>query len=151
MAKFLRTPNYREMYPDASDEVINCLRKSHRKMEYAEYDLKAERIRVDAKKQKVIFIPSREDSLERLMDEDKQFQDTAESPEDMAIKAVMIAKMMECVALLPDVEQGLIQALFFQGQTEREYSKCTGIHYMTIHNRKVKILAKLKKLINLQK
>ena len=59
----LRTPNYREMYPDASDEVIKCLRKVHRKMEYAEYDLKAERIRVDAKNKKVTFIPSREDLM----------------------------------------------------------------------------------------
>ena len=116
MADFLRTPNYRAMYPDASDEVIKCLRKGHRKMEYAEYALKAERIRVDAKNKKFTFIPSREDSLERLMDEDKQFKDAAESLEDMAIKTVMIAKMMECVALLSEADRKLITELFFNGK-----------------------------------
>ncbi|MEG1926675.1 MAG: sigma-70 family RNA polymerase sigma factor [Ruthenibacterium sp.] len=149
MAKFLRIPNYREMYPDASDEVIKCLRKSHRKMEYAEYDLKAERIRVDAKKQKVIFIPSREDSLERLMDEDKQFQDTAESPEDMAIKAVMIAKMMECVALLSDAERELITELFFNEKSQRNLCEKYRISQPAIKKRQDKILAKLKKMMNI--
>lgn len=147
MAKFERMPNYRAMYPDASNEVIDCLKKGHRKMEYMEYDLKVERCCVNAKNKTVTFIPSREDSLERLLDEDKQFKDSGETPEEIVIQAVMIRKMMDCVALLPPAEQELIEALFFQGKTEREYSECRGIHYMTIHNRKVKILAKLKKMM----
>lgn len=151
MAKFLRTPNYREMYPDASDEVIKCLRKGHRKMEYAEYDLKAERIRVDAKYKKVVFIPSREDSLERLLDEDKQFEDGGESPEDMAIQTVMISKMMECVALLSDVERKLITELFFNGKSEREWSVECGVPQKTLNDRKNRILAKIKKLMENQK
>lgn len=149
MAKFLRTPNYREMYPDASDEVIKCLRKGHRKMEYAEYDLKAERIRVDAKNKKVTFIPSREDSLERLLDEDKQFECSGESPENMAIQTVMISKMMDCVALLSDAERELITELFFNEKSQRNLCEKYKISQPAIKKRQDKILAKLKKMMSI--
>ncbi|MGN0663461.1 MAG: hypothetical protein ACI4L5_00135 [Negativibacillus sp.] len=37
----------------------------------------------------------------------------------------------------------LIQALFYDNLFERELSKKTGFHNMTIHNKKVRILKKL--------
>ena len=42
MASKYRVPNFREMYPDASNEVIKELRTSERKMIYQEYDRKIE-------------------------------------------------------------------------------------------------------------
>lgn len=45
MAKFERKTNYREKYPCLSDEIIEVLVKSDRKMEYQQYDLKVERCR----------------------------------------------------------------------------------------------------------
>ena len=50
-------------------------------------------------------------------------------------------------ALNPD-EATLIQFLFFEGMSERQLSKWTGIPYMTIHNRKIRILKKLKIFMN---
>ncbi len=40
MAKPFRIPDYRKMYPDANEDVINLLRTTERKMQYQEYDLK---------------------------------------------------------------------------------------------------------------
>ena len=62
MAKPYRIPDYRKLYPEASEEVIAVLKTTERKMQYQEYDLKAEQAIVDQDGQTVTFIPSREDS-----------------------------------------------------------------------------------------
>ena len=41
----------------------------------------------------------------------------------------------------------VIKALFFEQKTLREYAKMLGIPFMTIQNRKNKILEKLKKFL----
>ena len=147
MAKFRNRTNYREKYPDLSDEMIEVLEKSDRKMEYQQYDLKVEQCQIDDTKRTVTYIPSREDSYERLLEENRQFAAERESVEDAAVKAVMIEKMLNSLKLLTQEEQDLIEELFFTGKSERQVSAETGIPYMTIHDRKVKILGKLKKLL----
>lgn len=42
MAKAGRLPDFRKMYPEASEEIISVLKETERKMQYQEYDLKAE-------------------------------------------------------------------------------------------------------------
>lgn len=42
MAKPNKLPDFRKMYPEVSEEVITALRKGERKMQYQEFDLKAE-------------------------------------------------------------------------------------------------------------
>jgi RNA polymerase sigma factor (sigma-70 family) len=147
MAKFERKTNYREKYPGLSDEIIEVLIKSDRKMEYQQYDLKVERYRIDQAKGTITYIPSREDSLDRLLEEKRQFAADAEDVEDTAVKAVMIEKMLACLKQLTPEEQELITELFFKGKSERQLSAETGTHPMTIHNRKVRILGKLKKFM----
>ena len=39
MAKPYKIPDFRKMYPEASEAVISVLRTSERKMQYQEYDL----------------------------------------------------------------------------------------------------------------
>ena len=151
MAHERRIPNYRKMYPAASEEVIAVLRQSERRLQYLEYDLKVERFVLDETKQVAFFIPSREDSLERLMDADAQFVDEETNVEEIAIKAVMIAKLKESLGLLSADELEMIHALFYQGLTEREFAKNVGIPQKTINDRKVRILRKLKKLLENQK
>ncbi|NLH02308.1 MAG: sigma-70 family RNA polymerase sigma factor, partial [Clostridiales bacterium] len=114
MAEFERKTNYREKYPGLSDEIIETLVKSDRKMEYQQYDLKAERYRIDRAKGTVTYIPGREDSFDRLLEENRQFASDAESVEDAAVKAVMIEKMLACLKQLTPEEQELINALFFK-------------------------------------
>lgn len=147
MAKFERKTNYREKYPGLSDEIIEVLVKSDRKMEYQQYDLKVERYRIDHTNGTITYIPSREDSFDRLLEENRQFAADAEDVEDTAVKAVMIEKMLNCLKLLTQEEQELITELFFKGKSERRLSAETGIAQRTINDRKVKILGKLKKIM----
>ena len=69
------------------------------------------------------------------------------SVEDEALDRLMEDKLRKCLPLLTESEMELIDALFYQGISERQFSCKTGLPVMTIHNRKVKILGKLKKLI----
>jgi DNA-directed RNA polymerase specialized sigma24 family protein len=147
MAKFIKKENYREKYPDLSNEIIEVLKKSDRKMEYQQYDLKVERYKIDYNTMTVTYFPSREDSYDRLLDEDKQFQMESESVEDIVIKTVMTEKLKECLKTLSVEDQNLIKELFFNEKSERKLSAETGIPRMTIHDRKVKILGNLKKLL----
>ena len=73
MAKPYKIPDFRKMYPEASEEVIAVLRTSERKMQYQEYDLKRARNIVDPKTGEKMTIPSREDSYERLQEMAVQF------------------------------------------------------------------------------
>ena len=147
MVVLRKRTNYRKKYPGLSDEIINILMKSDRKMEYQEYDLKVGRYLIDSTKQIITYIACKEDSYDRLSEENRQFASEEESVEDAAIKAVMLEKMLECLKLLTPKEQTLITELFFNGKSERRLSAETGVHYMTIHDRKIKILNKIKKFM----
>ena len=67
--------------------------------------------------------------------------------EDLVVDKLIAEKLQQCLAQLSKEEQELIYALFFRGISERQWSSETGLHYMTIHDRKIKILGKLKKMI----
>ena len=86
MAKYQKKTNYREKYPGVSKEIIEVLEKSDRQMEYLQYDIKAERCRIDSTSGTVTYLPSREDSYERLLEGNKQFPSDDEDVDDAAIK-----------------------------------------------------------------
>ena len=147
MAKRIRRINYREKYPEASDAVIEVLEKSDRKMEYQQYDLKVEHYHIDRISCTINLIPSREDSFERLKDLNHQFAAEEISVEDVAVQAVLIEKLFSCLKLLTPQEQELINELFFKNKSEHQISRETDIAQRTIHDRKVRIICKLKKLM----
>ena len=147
MAILKKKTDYRKKYPELSDEIINVLEQSDRKMEYQQYDLKTERFHVHYTEQTVICIPSREDSYDRLLEEDRQFAVDDESVEDIAVKTLMIEKMLDYLKLLTPEERLLIAGLFFEGKSERQIAKQTGVPQRTINDRKNKILGKLKNLM----
>ena len=106
-----------------------------------------DRYQIDYAKGTVTYLPSREGSFDRILKENRQFAAESESVEDAAVKAVMIEKMLTCLKLLTPEEQELITELFFKGKSEHQLSAETGIPRMTIHNRKDRILVRLKKLL----
>ena len=67
--------------------------------------------------------------------------------EDMVIAKLMSEKLHRCISLLPKGEQELIQAIYFDQLSERKISEITRVHYMTLHDRKVRILRKLRKMM----
>ena len=127
---------------------MKLLKRSDRKMEYMEVDLKQGVFRQESSTQTAVFIPSREDSLERLQEEDKEeFTSTAPSPEEIAIHNDELDRLRRArTMLLPD-EQALVKALFDDGMSEREYAQMLGISQKAVNKRWHKVRAKLKKLM----
>lgn len=72
---------------------------------------------------------------------------TSPRVEDAAVDKLLAEKLHQCLAALTKEEQELIFTLFFQNKSEHQMAAETGIARMTIHNRKKRILARLKKLI----
>ena len=108
MAKPYKIPDFRKLYPEASEEVIAVLRTTERKMQYQEYDLKTERTVIDHKTQTVRVIPSREDSYERLLEQDVQFEGENQI-EESVIQNIQLEQLHQALALLSEDEQYLIR------------------------------------------
>lgn len=139
-----RVPDFRAIYPEASEEVIKVLRQTERKMQYQERDLKAENYEINRKKEKVTCISSREDSLDRLLELERQFPKEQPSVEEEAIRAVMYEELHHAIQILTEEEQELIELLYFDEKSERDIAQMKGICRNAIHKRKLRILHKLK-------
>lgn len=132
-------------YVEVTDEVYMAYTQSDRKMRYFENDLKTERFVLGKEGQVVKVIPSREDSLDRLMDENaQQFPGDEESVENTVLHKLEVDKLHTALAMLTPEEQALIQALFFEERSESEMAVELGISQPAVYKRKVKILKKLK-------
>ena len=138
----------RGQFIEVTDEVYAAYMQGDRKMRYFENDLKCERPVYGSNGEIKRVIPSREDSLDRLMEENaRQFAANAESVEDVVFRKLAVDKLHTALAMLTPEEQALIQALFFEEKTERQYAEELGVYRNAIHVRKTKTLKKLKKLL----
>lgn len=82
------------------------------------------------------------------MGEDILFDQSTLSVEEQAIAAILTEKLHAGIKMLSDMEWRLIRDLYFEELSERELAQKMGLPYMTIHNRKVKALRKLKKMMD---
>lgn len=133
---------------EVSEEVYQVYMQGDRKMRYFETDLKTGRtiLAEDGTVQRVI--PSREDSLDRLIDDNaKQFSDAGESVEDAVLRKLAEDELHRALEKLTDEEYALVYALFFEGKTERAYAKELGVAQVTVHKKKQRILKKLKEIL----
>lgn len=132
-------------FVEVTDDVYTAYMKGDRKIRYFESDLKVERtvLNKDGTIKKVL--PSREDSLDRLMDNNaEQFPDRAETVDELVFRRMTEEILHEALGLLTEEELSLIKALFYENQTERQYAEQLGISQPAVHKQKNKILAKLK-------
>ncbi len=131
-----------------TDEVYAAYTKGDRKMRYFENDLKTERFLLTKDGRIEQIIPSREDSLDRLMEDNaQQFSNGQESVEDVVFRQIMVDKLHTALSQLTEKERALSQALFFEEMTEREYAEQLGVYRNAVHKKKMRILEKLKKLL----
>ncbi len=72
---------------------------------------------------------------------------TTPSVEEMVEEKLMAEQLHRCLALLPEGERTLLEKIHFLGMTERQAAQALGVPNMTVHNRKVQILRKLKKMM----
>lgn len=130
-------------FVEVSEEVYAAYRKGERKMRYFENDLKTERVFQD--KDGYHVIPSREDSLDRLMESGtEQFADLRENVEDIVLRKFLMDRLCKAVAELTKAEQRLIYAVFIEKKTERDIASLIGVSQSAVHKQKNRILKKLK-------
>lgn len=140
-------PNYGKLYPgiEKRPEILHALKRSDRKMEYMEVDLKQERFVQDQEAGTVGFLPSREDSYDRLRDEEHvQFAMDELTPEAVVVRREEIRLLRIALRQLEPEEYDLIQALYFKGMSERQLSKQTGVPQQTINDRRRRAIGRLK-------
>ena len=135
----------RGQFVEVTDEVYAAYMRGDRKMRYFVPDLKCERPVYGSNGEIKRVLPSREDSLDRLMEENaRQFAANAESVEDVVFRKLMADKLHTALMQLTKEERDLIYALFFDEKTESEVAKALGISQQAVHKRKNRILKKLK-------
>ena len=118
----------RGQFVEVTDEVYRAYMQGDRKMRYFENDLKTERFVLGKEGQVVQIIPSREDSLDRLEDENaQQFSDEQESVESVVLHKLEVDRLHTALSLLAPEERALIQALFFDERKESELAMELGI------------------------
>ena len=137
---------------EVSEAVYKEYATSARRMEYTEQELKRNRVSRNPQSGKPvldeygqpIILPEREISLEKMLDEDWEFPSSEPSPEDVVIAELDMEALHRCLDLLSADERKLIDALFFEGFTEREYAKTLGVSQVAVNKRKNKVFEKLK-------
>ena len=73
--------------------------------------------------------------------------DEAVDVAETVVHAVMVDRLKAALPLLSGSEQALINAIFFEGLSEREVGLRLGITQSVVNKRKAKILAKLRKIM----
>ena len=123
-----------------SEEIYRIYQHYERKEEYFSYDLKTEKFQ----KETATFLPNREDSYERLLEKARQFAASGMSVEEQAVSSVWLEELLQCLSA---DERVILHKLYFEDKSERNVSIELGISKTALHNRKVKLLQKLKKLL----
>ena len=97
-----------------SEELHQVYYHFARKERYFSEDLKREKLLYDTEQQIAVLLPSREDSYERLLEQDRQFSDpNAATPEDDAVKADLLDRLARALHTISDDERNIIRELFY--------------------------------------
>jgi len=141
---------------EVTKEVYLAYYRSKRRDRYYEHDIKAETAIYDCESNIMGYAPSKEDSLERLMEAGSDNFDVFEDTERKAIHNLLVHTLHEALSLLTPAERELIHILYFSnngsGMNERACAIELGLSNTAIHAQKKKVLGKLRYLLqnNLQ-
>ena len=133
---------------EVSEEIYKAYTSSKRKERYLEQDIKRNRIVYYKKTGAVRVIPSREDSLERLMEDNgRQFFIDQEGVEEAAQHHMDIEALRLAISKLSEEDRRLIYEEFFRETSQEEIGRLLDISQSAVSRRKKRILEKLKKLL----
>ncbi len=135
---------FKGQYYIVSEELQRFYNKSERRIKYIEDDIKRENIEVDKERGFLRFIPSREDSFDRLVENGLQFKGEISDMEESIINKVALEKAM---SKLSDSERNLIYEFYYLDIPEQVIAKRIGVTQQNINKIKKRILYKLHKLL----
>ena len=133
-----------KMLVQVSEEIYKEYYKMARRERYLESDIKLGRINVDLEKEVITFIPSKEDSIDRLTEKGTDFVDP-QAVEDILCDKATLLILQQAMEELNHEEQKLIQAIYFKKNTVRKIAKEEDVSHVAIVKRHKKVLNKLKK------
>ena len=145
MSKSRHIKNYRTQFPTASEEVIDALKKSDRKIKYTEHELKCGKY----DKETNTYKQGREVSLQMIEDSGVLFPDQTENIEDIVVRSILIEQMVKAVEHLSPEDKKLIFYYFVSEKSQKECAKILGVSRRTVGYRLERIYEKLKNLIKI--
>lgn len=131
-----------------SQEVFEAARTFARKERYFMDGMKKERFKCDQQTQTVVFLPPLETSLENLLDEGAQFEDTeSPSPEDILIHSELIKRLVMVINGLPADERQIVMDYYYYELSEKELLKRYRVPPSTLRSRRNAVLRKIRKSV----
>ena len=139
---------------EVSEEIYEAYAKIGYKMENMEIGYKCARVLKDSNGNAVrdehgqsVTLPEREVSLDKLIEKNWEYPSSEPPPDDYVIGRLEIEALHKCLDSLDFDERKLINALFFEKMSIREYANLTGKSKSSIVRQKAKILHKLKEIL----
>lgn len=74
------------------------------------------------------------------------FEDTSDSMENLVLEKELTERLHRCIDMLPKAERELIEAIYFDGLTEKAYASKAKMSQSAVSRKQKKILSKMKML-----
>lgn len=132
---------------EVTPEVYEVYYRAERKERHFMYELKAGRSRIDKVTGEKIFLPSLEDSYDRLVEASLQFGNCTYDLEEEVLTNLMVEKLNQAIAALSVDEAEIIRKLYYEEVSEVRLAEMLGIPRTTLRDKKMRILAKLQKML----
>ena len=126
-----------------SQQVYDAYWRYTNKEDYFMRLLKEERFRYDPERQIAEFLPSREDSLDRLMEEGEEFALDQKPVEDQVINSTLAHEMFEQAT---DDEKDIIMQTYVLGTSDDRASQILRVPKTTYESRRKSMLKRLRRL-----
>lgn len=127
-----------------TEKVYQAYYKMDRHSRYLEKDIKVGSSKFDLKTGAIKYKPSKEDSIERLMDKGVDFADV-QDVEDIVCDKAMLFILQKAMKELDSEEREIINSLYYKNLTTRETGKKINKSHVTVGKKHKKILKKLEK------
>ena len=146
----MKSQNSQHFLTDASGKRVPVSEKVYaaywqytNREDYFMRQLKEERFRYDPERQTAEFLPSREDSLDRLMEEGEEFALDQHPVEDQVINSTLVHEMFEGAS---DNEKDIIMQTYVLGESDDRASQILCVPKTTYESRRKSLLERLKRL-----
>lgn len=123
-----------------TEEIYRTYWYYERKEKYFSHDLKTKRFQRDT----ATFLPSREDSLDRLLTANKQFSINDKPLEEKVVTSIWMEQILKA---LTKEEQEIIYQIYYLEQTERQACAALNMARTTFQRKRDKLLEKLRELV----
>lgn len=129
---------------EVSKEVYNTYYKGKEKERYFMKTNKKGKVKIE--NEKIIFEKSKEDSLERLLENNIQIADKF-NLENFVLMTMIVKELNNALSQLNYEEYYIIKKIYFYSESRRSLAKEIGISHTAVLKKERKILNKIKKML----